>query len=156
MATIKTTTKRRLRIHGAVPLSAPPQSPNKPVAAHGLRRVLFLVASAFFLTLGVLGAVLPVLPCTPFLLLASYFAARSSPWLNRAILSNRLVGPILRDWSEHRGVRRNVKIKAMLLVGICVTTTLIVTQPAPLVMAMIAGVSTIGIVVVAKLPEVKA
>lgn len=153
MTTTRTTTKRRLRIHGAAPLSAPPQP---PVETYGLRRVMFVAAAGFFLTLGVLGAILPVLPCTPFLLLASYFAARSWPALNEAILRNRLVGPILRDWHEHRGVRRHVKIKAMLLVGVCVTATLIVTQPAPLVLAMIAGVSTIGIVVVAKLPEVKA
>ncbi|TWT33174.1 YbaN family protein [Blastopirellula retiformator] len=152
MATIKTTTKRRLRIHAAAPLSTPPRPPEK---VHGLRRVIFVASAVLFLTLGVLGAILPVLPCTPFLLLASYFAARSSPWLNERILRNRLVGPILRDWNEHRGVRRHVKIKAMLLVGICVTATLAITQPQPLVMVMIAGVSTIGIVVVAKLPEVK-
>ncbi|UUO05984.1 YbaN family protein [Blastopirellula sp. J2-11] len=153
MDTIKTTTKRRLRFHGT-PTTLVKESP--VVAAVGLRRVMFVTGALFFLTLGILGAILPVLPCTPFLLLASYFAARSSPRLNAAILRNRLIGPILRDWNAHRGVRRNVKIKAMLLVGICVTLTMFLMQPTPLVMAAIATLSTIGIVVVAKLPEVKA
>ncbi|WP_161603418.1 YbaN family protein [Blastopirellula marina] len=153
MDTIKTTTKRRLRVHGSSP-AVVKESP--VVAAVGLRRLLFIAGAFFFLAIGVLGAILPVLPCTPFLLLASYFAARSSPRLNAAILRNRLIGPILRDWNEHRGVRRNVKIKAMLLVGICVTLTMMLMQPSPVVMAAIASLSTIGIVVVAKLPEVKA
>lgn len=70
--------------------------------------------------MGALGALLPLLPTTPFLLLASFFFVRSSPRLHAWLLGNRLFGPFLRDWNRYRGVSRRVKLTAVgmiLLVG---------------------------------------
>jgi len=80
-----------------------------------LRRTLYVALGLFFVALGFLGAVLPVLPTTPFLLLASALFVRSSPRLNRWLLRSRIFGPFLRDWQRHRGVRLSVKLTATVM-----------------------------------------
>ncbi|WP_434355990.1 YbaN family protein [Parasalinivibrio latis] len=74
----------------------------------------FLLFSAGWLlvALAIIGIFLPVLPTTPFLLLASGCFLKSSPraaaWLN----NHPKYGPVIRDWHEHRAVSRQVKKRA--------------------------------------------
>ena len=62
-----------------------------------------------FLALGVLGAVLPVLPTTPFLLVSAWAASRGWPAFERWLLAHPLLGPPVRRWREHGAVPRRVK-----------------------------------------------
>lgn len=81
-----------------------------PVArVAGLRRWLFVGLGGIFVALGLVGVVLPGIPTTPFLLVASYFFVRSSPALHQRLLRSKLFGPTLRDWQRHRGVKRKTK-----------------------------------------------
>ncbi|MDE0262380.1 MAG: YbaN family protein [Bryobacterales bacterium] len=92
----------------------------------GLRRWLFLALGGFFVGLGSVGVVLPGIPTTPFLLLASYFFVRSSPALHRRLLRSKLFGPTLRDWQRHRGVKRRTKWISIgccsLMIGLSIAT----------------------------------
>ena len=72
------------------------------------RRVL-MVLGTVFVVLGALGIILPLMPTTPFLLLAAACYARSSERLSNWLLGNRVFGRILRDYSEGRGVPLGVK-----------------------------------------------
>lgn len=60
--------------------------------------------------------VLPVLPTTPFLLVAAACFARSSPRFYDWLLSNRIFGPLIRDWREHRCIPLRAKIMAVVLI----------------------------------------
>jgi uncharacterized membrane protein YbaN (DUF454 family) len=121
-----------------------------------IKRAIFLALAAGFFALGALGAVLPGLPTTPFLLLTSYFLVRSSPRLNAALLRSPLFGPMLRDWQERRGVRRAVKIQALALIVVFVGLAVFVTaMPAAARVATVA-LGLVGIAVVVRLPEVSA
>lgn len=97
----------------------------RPELANGYRRRLYYMAGLVFLGIGGLGVVLPILPTTPFLLLASYFFARSSPrleaWLRRA----PYFGPLIHDWEEHRGVRPRVKASAIAIVVLVIGATVL-------------------------------
>ncbi len=59
--------------------------------------------------LGLLGIPLPILPTTPFLLLAAYCFGRSSPRMLRWLLTNRMFGPYLVGYCSNRGIPRRVK-----------------------------------------------
>ncbi|MCA9118131.1 MAG: YbaN family protein [Planctomycetaceae bacterium] len=117
------------------------------------RRAVCLLLAGFFFSLGALGVILPGLPTTPFLLLTSYFLARSSPRWHAALLRSRWFGPVLRDWQEQGGVRPGVKLWATGVVVLAVSAMLVFSSfplPARAGAALLAGV---GLVVVWRLPK---
>lgn len=65
--------------------------------------------------LAILGVFLPLLPTTPFLLLASACFARGSPRLHGWLLSNKLFGSALRDVEQGKGIPRRAKLTAVVL-----------------------------------------
>lgn len=58
---------------------------------------------------GIAGIVLPLVPTTPFLLLAAYSFARSSPALHNWLLSHPTLGKPIDDWQRHRAISRRAK-----------------------------------------------
>lgn len=77
-------------------------------------RLLWLVLGVLALMLGTLGAVLPLLPTVPFLLLAVLAFARSSDRLHRWIVTHPVYGQPIRDWQQHGRIRRRGKVMALL------------------------------------------
>ncbi len=63
--------------------------------------------------LGVLGIVLPVLPTTPFILLAAACFAKSSPKFYQWLLNHKYFSQMIIDYQKYRGVSRKVKIRAI-------------------------------------------
>jgi uncharacterized membrane protein YbaN (DUF454 family) len=59
--------------------------------------------------LGIAGIVLPLVPTTPFLLLAAFAFARSSPRLHDWLLAHPRLGPPINDWRTHRAISRRAK-----------------------------------------------
>ena len=72
-------------------------------------RALWLGLGGLFLGLGLLGVVLPVLPTTPFLILAAGCLARSSPRLHGWLLAHPVFGPPIRNWEENGAISRRAK-----------------------------------------------
>jgi uncharacterized membrane protein YbaN (DUF454 family) len=99
---------------------APPSDNTIVTPLTGVRRWLSIAAGLLCLGLAYVGWVAPGIPVTPWVLLASYFFARSSPRLHRWLLRSPIFGKLLRDWHEHRGIRRPVKVFAVcLVVAVC-------------------------------------
>ncbi|MFO0801632.1 MAG: YbaN family protein [Gemmataceae bacterium] len=93
--------------------------------ATGLRRVLFVTAGLLCVGMAYVGVVLPGLPTTPWVLLASYCFGRSSQRLQRWLRRTPAFGRLLRDWEEHRGIRKPVKIFAVLLILMVVSASIL-------------------------------
>jgi uncharacterized membrane protein YbaN (DUF454 family) len=75
-----------------------------------IARILLRTAGTLFLIIGCVGIILPLLPTTPFLLLAAVCYARSSERWYRWILTNRWFGGYIRNWHEGRGIPMKTKI----------------------------------------------
>ncbi len=77
-----------------------------------LRRYVLLMLGGLFFCLGLVGVLLPVLPTTPFMILAAMCFASSSPKFHQALLSNRWFGDDLRRWEATRTMKRQTKKRA--------------------------------------------
>ncbi|QHM76333.1 Inner membrane protein YbaN [Mixta theicola] len=80
-----------------------------------MRRIILLTLGWLAILLGSLGVVLPLLPTTPFILLAAWCFARSSPRFHHWLLWRSWFGGYLRHWQRHRALPPGVKGRAMLL-----------------------------------------
>lgn len=81
-------------------------------------RLLFAGLGSLFMLLGLLGVFLPVLPTTPFLLLAAACYARSSRRIYRWLLQHAHFGPLISEWREHRSMPYRAKRTALLLIAV--------------------------------------
>lgn len=76
---------------------------------------IFHALGYFFLGLGVLGVVLPILPTTPFLLLSASCFIRSSKRTHDWLLSNKYFGEYLENWYENGSIPKRAKVAAMVV-----------------------------------------
>ncbi len=114
--------------------------------------MVFLGLGLFFVGLGILGALLPLIPTTPFILLASYFFARSSPRMNQWLRTSRLFGPLIRDWQEKGGVRLSVKFTAIVVIPVVIGTSAYFGQLSFPLLTLLVLLGLIGLIVVIRLP----
>ena len=81
-----------------------------------MKRVLLIILGWICVVLATLGVVLPLLPTTPFLLLAGWCFARSSPRFHHWLLHRSWFGSYLRHWQQHRALPKGAKPKAVVLI----------------------------------------
>jgi len=77
---------------------------------------LWLLAGLAAVAIGAVGVVLPLLPTTPFLLIAAFAFARSSARLNRWLLGHRSFGPLIDNWHRYGSIDRKVKRTAIIVI----------------------------------------
>jgi len=81
-----------------------------------MKRVLLIILGWICVVLATLGVVLPLLPTTPFLLLAAWCFARSSPRFHHWLLHRSWFCSYLRHWQQHRALPKGAKPKAVALI----------------------------------------
>ncbi len=86
-------------------------------------RTLWLCLGVAATGLGLVGAVLPLLPTTVFLILAAFAFARSSPRLHDWIIGHPRFGPAIVDWQTHGSISRNAKIAALAAMALSLLVT---------------------------------
>ena len=108
-------------------------------------RSLLIIAGTLCVALGALGVLLPVLPTTPFLLLAAFCYGRSSDRFYRKLVSNRIFGKYLQNYREGRGIPMQQKIITILLLWISIASSIYFlaapTWVTLLLLAIASGVS---------------
>jgi len=92
-------------------------------------RLLWLIAGLVFLAIGAIGVILPLLPTTPFLLLAAYCFARSSPGMHRWIHDHPSFGPLISNWNQYGSIDRRSKRIAIIVILLTPTLTILVGVP---------------------------
>jgi uncharacterized membrane protein YbaN (DUF454 family) len=76
-------------------------------------RIVFFCLGCLMLALGIIGAILPVMPTTIFLIFAVWFFGRSSPRLEQWLLNHPRFGPSLQRWRDYGAIPRKAKIMAV-------------------------------------------
>ncbi|MCK5687692.1 YbaN family protein [Myxococcota bacterium] len=120
-----------------------PAAPYSTIQTGPFRRIILFILGWLFFGLGVLGAVLPVLPTTPFMLLALWAFSRSSQRFHHWLYNHRLFGPSLQKWSTHRVIPLPVKITAFSFMALSFFAALFFSAAPP------AGLFAMGAVMLA-------
>ena len=84
---------------------------------------MFIAAGSISLGIGIVGIVVPLLPTTPFLLLAAYCYSRGSRRLYNRLLSNKLVGSYLRNYLEGKAMSLKAKAWSLSILWVVIGCT---------------------------------
>ena len=122
---------------------------NNKTSNNKLARVLFFIAGTITLVLGAVGIVLPVLPTTPFLLLALACYLRSSERMTSWMLNNRYFGKYIRNYKEGKGIPLKTKLFALTILWTAIVYSAVFVIPlliAQIILFAVAAAVTIHLV----------
>ncbi|OUS26390.1 hypothetical protein A9Q98_10745 [Thalassotalea sp. 42_200_T64] len=94
-----------------------------------MKRLIYLTVGFGFIALAVIGIVLPVLPTTPFLLVAAACFAKSSTRCHQWLLNNKVFGQIIHHWQTSRCIPQKAKIFAILSILLFGSFSVIIAVP---------------------------
>lgn len=78
-----------------------------------MRRLWWKTAGVIAVALAVIGIVLPILPTTPFLLVAAFCFDRGSPAMHKWLINHAHLGPVIQNWHDYGAVPMSAKITAV-------------------------------------------
>ena len=107
-----------------------------------IQQTALIASGSLCVALGVVGMFLPVLPTTPFLLLAAVCYARSSPRLHHWLLTNRWFGAYIRNYREGRGISRQHKTAVLLLLWLTIGSSVVYGVRLWWVRLLLIGIAT--------------
>lgn len=101
-----------------------------------MRQRLLLLTGCLSVLLAAIGAVLPLMPTTVFLLIAAWCFSRASPALHERLRSDQRFGQALRDWEDHGVIRPRAKISALVAMALS-WLVVALTSAGPLVPSLV-------------------
>lgn len=93
-----------------------------------MRKPLYLLCGFICVLLGAIGVLLPLLPTTPFIILAAYCFSKSSEKFHQLLLNHRLFGPMIRDWESYGVIPFKVKLLSTTMMVLMVSYPLLFKQ----------------------------
>ena len=112
------------------------------VARNRLARLLWTTAGTLSLAVGVVGIILPVLPTTPFVLIAAACYLRGSKRMYDKLVKNRYVGGYLRDYMEGRGVSKRATVVSIASLWILILLSAVFATNDQIIRAVLIVVAT--------------
>lgn len=92
-------------------------------------KLLFIGLGHLFLALGVVGIFLPIMPTTPFILLASASYARGSKKFHTLLRQHRYFGPIIANWEGERSIATRTKVTAIAMIAVGIGFSIYIMPP---------------------------
>lgn len=117
--------------------AAPPESDPQTESLHAVAvrsspvAWIWRVIGLVMVGLAIAGAFLPLLPTTPFLLVAVFCFARSSPRLHHWLITHKRFGPMIADWNQHGALSRRVKIVSVSVMAATLALSALLKVPTP-------------------------
>lgn len=106
-----------------------------------LKRILLIIIGTLCVIVGTVGIFLPVLPTTPFLLLAAACYARSSKRFYTWLMTNRWCGTYIRNYREGRGIPRKQKVLTIIILWLTIGYTAVFAVTVCWVRIILAGIA---------------
>ena len=113
-------------------------------------KVFWLVTGLLALAAGMAGAALPMLPTTPFLLLAAFCFARSSNRMSRWLANHQVFGPVIENWRHNGSIDRKSKWMAMVVIVPSPLITWWLEAPAWVLVCQVLLLTTVAIFILTR------
>ena len=113
-------------------------------------RILWLLAGLISVAIGAVGVVLPLLPTTPFLLIAAFAFARSSARLNNWLREHRSFGPLINNWHRDGSIDRKVKRIAIIVILMTPLITRLFGAPLWIIVCQIVVLSAAAVFILTR------
>jgi uncharacterized membrane protein YbaN (DUF454 family) len=124
---------------------------SKPKLTSKPKKLIYILIGTISLVIGIIGIIVPVLPTTPFILLSAGCYYRGSSRFHDWLLNHNYFGPIILEYSDGKGIRRNNKIKAIILTWIMVLVTALFILDSLSMRLFIVSLAIIGTIVILRL-----
>lgn len=112
-----------------------------------LVKILLVTGGTLSLVIGAIGIVVPGLPTTAFLLLAAWLYLKSSDRLYRKLLSNKYLGPYIREFQKNKGMTKRNKVHAIGTMWVMITLSCVFFIESLTVILFVIGLGIVGTVV---------
>ena len=111
-------------------------------------RATWLVVGILALALGGLGVVLPLLPTTPFVLLAAFAFANSSERMHRWLMEHNIFGPLIANWQRYGAISLSTKVLSLLSMAAVLVISLLIAVPTYIIVvqALVVGACSLFII----------
>ena len=103
-----------------------------------MTRATFFILGWCAFALGTVGAFLPILPTTPFMILAAFCFAKSSPRTRAWLVERTVFGPHILAWEAHGAIARKAKVLALVMMGAVVLISIAMQMPFMVIAVQIA------------------
>lgn len=108
---------------------------------NAIKKYILIIIGLIALSLGFIGIIIPILPTTPFMLLAAYCFVRSSKRLYNWLINHKVFGVYIYNYLENRAIKKSAKISAMVLLWPSLLFTMCIIQKIPVtIILMVVGV----------------
>ena len=91
-----------------------------------IKKYIYIIFGLICVGLGFVGALLPGLPTTPFILLAAWFFSRSSEKFESWLLNHKIFGPLILNWKKHKAISKKTKLHAIITIFCTFSITVLV------------------------------
>jgi len=121
----------------------------KRLTAHAAR-LAWLAVGIVALTLGALGVVLPLLPTTPFVLVAAFAFAQSSERLHAWLVNHNIFGELIANWRRYGAISRTTKVASVLSMATVLAVSLLLDVPTSIVVVQAVLLSACAFFIVSR------
>lgn len=114
------------------------------------KKLFWLLAGLASIAIAAVGVVLPLLPATPFLLIAAFAFARSSARLNRWLREHRSFGPLINDWHRYGSIDYKAKRNSIIVIFMTPIVTWLFGAPIWIIAGQIVVLSAAAIFILTR------
>lgn len=115
-------------------------------------RLIWLLVGLSALALGVLGVALPLLPTTPFILVAAVAFARSSKRLHDWLVNHNVFGTLIHNWQRHGAISRRTKVISVVTMAALPVISLALKAPSAVIIVQVIVLGAVALFILTR-PE---
>lgn len=113
-------------------------------------RLTWLLVGLLALALGVLGVALPLLPTTPFILVAAVAFARSSKRLHTWLLNHDVFGTLIHNWQQYGAISRRTKVISVVTMAALPVISLAMNAPAAMIVVQVVVLGAVAVFILTR------